>query len=562
MPNPIHEICYLSLEIGLWPEVPTYSGGLGLLAGDTIMAAADLGLPMVACTLLYRDGYFTQTLGPDGGQVEGPTKWNPESLLEELPQRAFVPIEGRTVLVRAFRAWVRGATGWSVPVYFLDSDLPENTEADRKITRALYSGDPRHRVRQAAVLGIAGKRIVRAMTHDCTTFHMNEGHAFLVMLELMSEWLARHRTPVITPAAIEHVRSHCVFTTHTPVPAGHDRFDPKMVAEVVGGHPVLERPDLIGSKTELNTTIMALNLSRFANAVAKRHAEVSREMFPGYAIAGITNGVHAGRWASPHIAPLFDQHLPGWRADHAELRNAWRIPAELVRDAHADAKRAMLTRVQEATGQHLREDVFTIGFARRSTAYKRPDLILTDPKRLAAIAEKFGGLQIVFAGKAHPHDGPGKEYLKRIAAAAKALHGAVEVAVVPNYDIALASRMVAGVDLWLNNPRPPLEASGTSGMKAAVNGVPSLSTLDGWWIEGCVEGLTGWSIEGSGSSEAETDALHAESLYAKLEGAILPTWRGDTEAWVQVQRACIAINGSHFSTQRMVREYVAEAYLH
>ena len=566
MPDPTREICYLSLEIGLSASIPTYSGGLGLLAGDTIMAAADLGLPYVGVTLLYRGGYFTQTLGPDGSQIESEAQWSPEDMLEEMPQRVHVPIEGRTVHIRAFRKWVKGASGWDVPVYFLDADLPENDEQDRLITRSLYSGDQRHRVKQGAVLGIAGKRFVRAATHDIATFHMNEGHAFLVMLELMSEYLARHRSPEITAACIEHVRSRCVFTTHTPVAAGHDRFDPKMVREIIGDHPLLDRPELIGPPAakgkELNTTVMALNLSRFANAVAKKHAEVSRGMFPGFAIEGITNGVHTGRWATDAMATLFDEHTPGWRQDHAELRNAARIPASLIREAHGEAKAALLTRVQSATGQTLRDDVFTIGFARRSTAYKRPDLALRDPARLAAIAEKFGGLQIVFAGKAHPHDGPGKDYLRRINEIAKSLEGQVEVAIVPNYEIDLAALMVAGSDIWLNTPRPPMEASGTSGMKAAANGVPSLSTLDGWWIEGCVPGVTGWAIEGSGKTDDELDAAHTASLLDALEHDILPVWKDDPRAWSRIQRACIATNGSHFSTQRMVREYITRAYLH
>ncbi len=561
MPNPNHVIAYLSLEIGLAKEIPTYSGGLGVLAGDTIRAAADLGLPYAAVTLLYRKGYFTQSFDREGMQQESATAWKPEELMEEMPQRAYVPIEGRTVYVRAYRYWVNGATGHRVPVYFLDTDLPENAPQDREITHALYAGDTDHRIKQASVLGIAGRRMLRAMTHDCTTFHMNEGHGFLLTIELMSEFLSRWQQMEVTPAAIEHVREQCVFTTHTPIPAGHDKFDIARVRAIVGDHPLFNRPDLYGSGKTLNTTVLALNLSRYANGVARRHGEVSREMFPGYTIDSVTNGVHAATWTGPHMARLFDEHIPGWRAASSDLRLAIGIPVEQIRRAHQEAKRDMIAHVNEQAGASLADDVFTIAFARRSTAYKRPELLFTDVERLKSISAQHGPIQLIFAGKAHPHDFQGKEILQHIARARDALEGSIRITVVPNYDIGLAAKLVAGSDIWLNTPLPPMEASGTSGMKAAMNGVPSLSTLDGWWIEGCSEGITGWAIEGEAPNADALLRLHATSVYDKLERAILPAYR-DREQWGGIMRNAIALNGSYFTTQRMVRDYIARAYLY
>ena len=563
-------IAYFSLEIGLAAEIPTYSGGLGVLAGDTIRAAADLGLPYAAVTLLYRDGYFTQSIDAEGMQREAPVKWDPEAHLEEMPQRAYVPIEGRTVAVRAYRLMLTGVTGHRVPIYFLDTDLPDNTPADRQITRALYAGDPDHRLRQEAVLGIAGRRILRAMTHDVAVCHMNEGHAFLVTVELLSEHLSRYDKQSLDAEAIIACRSRCVFTTHTPIPAGHDRFSIDRVRAIVGDHPLFRRPDLYGDgSTEpggganagdvLNTTRLAMNLSRFSNAVARKHAEVSRAMFPGYRIAPITNGVHAQTWTGPKMRELFDRHAPGWREWNADLRLMAGVPDADILGAHAAQKQAMIARVNALTGAGFDDRAFTIAFARRATGYKRPAMLLSDMDRLRSIAQTHGPIQIVYAGKAHPHDGRGKEIIRSIVHQAARTEGAIRIAFCPNYDMALCAEFASGCDLWLNTPEPPLEASGTSGMKAALNGVPSLSTLDGWWLEGCVEGVTGWGIEGEASTPDRLAEIHARSLYEKLEHAILPAF-ADPSRWASIMRSAIALNGSYFTTERMVREYAIRAY--
>ncbi len=564
-------IAYFSLEIGLEPHIPTYSGGLGVLAGDTLRAAADLGLPYAAVTLLYRDGYFTQEL-KDGRQSESPSAWNPAAILEEMPQRAHVPIQGRTVHVRAFRLMLRGVSGHYVPVYYLDTDLPENTPDDRKITRQLYAGDSDWRIKQEAVLGIGGRRMLRALTHDCVTFHMNEGHACFLLVELLSEHLARFDKRELDSEAIRHARSRCVFTTHTPIAAGHDRFSIERVRAIIGDHPLFDRSDLCGRHGELNTTVVALNLSRFANGVARKHGEVSRAMFPGHAIGDITNGVHAASWVAPPMGALFDRHIPEWRAHNADLRLAQSIPDDELAAAREEARMSLLHDVAERTGVELNPRVFTIGVARRATGYKRTAMLVSDLSRLRMIAKSAGPVQIVYAGKAHPHDGVGKGLIEQVYRALRDLAPEVRGVFVPNYDIALARKLVAGADLWLNTPEPPLEASGTSGMKAALNGVPSLSTMDGWWIEGCVEGVTGWGIgqpasivqgaappAGAVGGQALFDK-HASELYDKLENQILPMFYKRPHDWAGVMKSAIALNGSYFTTERMLREYVEQAY--
>jgi len=561
------DIAYFSLEIGLEGSIPTYSGGLGVLAGDTIKAAADLGLPMVGVTLLYRKGYFSQSLDASGNQTETAAAWDPSSMLQLMPARIVVPIDGRDVVVRAYRQHIVGVRGHVVPVYYLDTDMPENDEAARRITHTLYDGDTDHRIRQEAILGIGGRRIVRAIGHDVGGFHMNEGHACFLIVDLLSEYLCRNETHGIEADAIIEVQRQCVFTTHTPVPAGHDRFGIERVRAIIGEHPVFHRPDLYGDGDVLNTTKLALNFSKWANGVARRHGEVSREMFPGYDIAGITNGIHATTWACQHMRKLFDEFVPEWRRENSELRLAGRIPLPKLEAAHLAAKRDLMAEISERTGGAVRFDAekFTIVFARRATEYKRMGLLMTDPGRLQKIAEKVGPIQIIYAGKAHPHDGTGREIMRKVHGALSELKGPVRGVFLENYNIDLARKLVAGCDVWLNNPRPPMEASGTSGMKAAINGVPSLSTLDGWWLEGWIEGKTGWGI-GSASDDIRTqsaesmDARHAEDMYRKLERDILPRYYREKSEWARTMLACIELNASHFTTERMVREYAQRAY--
>ena len=580
-------VAYFSMEIALENSMPSYSGGLGVLAGDTIRAAADLKLPMVAISLLYRKGFFTQVLSDDGVQTEEPVEWRVEDFLKEEKKRVTVPLENRRVELRAWRYDAVGARGHVVPIYFLDADLPSNEERDRNLTGSLYGGDSYYRLCQEVLLGIGGVRMLRSLGYDdISRYHMNEGHAALLTLELLGEEAARAGRKSVNGGDIEKVRSKCVFTTHTPVPAGHDRFPIELLTRAfpaqteffdlkdASSADLLKRvlqaethfPDLHDAARQgasVNMTHLALGLSNFVNGVAKKHGEVSRRMFPEFLIEAITNGVHAGTWAAPAFQQLFDRYIPAWREDNYSLRGALGLPPEEIWAAHLISKHDLFETVRQKTGLKLDPDVFTIGFARRATGYKRADLILSDLDRLREIAKSAGKFQIIYAGKAHPNDGGGKELIKKIFKAKKALKKAVHTVFLDNYNMEVGGKITAGVDVWLNTPQFPLEASGTSGMKAALNGVPSLSILDGWWVEGHIEGVTGWSIgELHRGTDVSTDnAGEAESLYHKLEHIILPLYYNDRAKFLEVMLHAIAINGSFFNTQRMVQQYVTDAYL-
>jgi starch phosphorylase len=564
MPRP--SVAYFSMEIGLDPALPTYAGGLGLLSGDTIRSAADMGVPMVAVTLVHRHGYFQQKLDAAGQQTEAPVVWDVASKLESLDPRVTVEIGDRKVVVRGWLYQVTGVTGHVVPVFLLDTDLPENDAEDRKLTDELYGGDREWRLKQEAVLGIGGVRLLRALGYDgIRCYHLNEGHASLITLALAEEFSqseAGGRSKGADLAGLlGWLRERCVFTTHTPVPAGHDRFPADLVAKVLGGTrwSMLEA---FGQKGELNMTTLALACSRFVNGVALRHSEVSRDMFPGVDIRGITNGVHAATWASPSFQRLFDRRLPDWRSDAYSLRYAISIPLAEIAAAHAEAKTALVEEVNRRTGAGFTGSAFTVVFARRATAYKRPFLIFEDLDRLKAIAKYVGPIQIVYAGKAHPHDDEGKAIIRRVFEVAAMLKGKVPVVFLENYDITLARILCAGCDVWLNNPRPPLEASGTSGMKAAVNGVPSLSVLDGWWIEGHIEGVTGWAIGEliTDGANPANDKKFANALYDKIAKSVMPCFYKDPDRFTGIMRSTIAMNGSYFNTHRMLTQYLTNAY--
>lgn len=556
-------IAYFSMEIALHDAIPTYAGGLGILAGDTIRSAADMKVPLVAVSLLSRKGYFRQKLTPDGYQTESPVIWNLEDHLEEMPQRATVSIEGRDVHLRVWRYDVQGISGYRIPVYLLDTDLPENGDRDRSLTNWLYGGDACYRLCQEVVLGIGGLRMLNELGYvQLNRYHMNEGHASLLTLEMLDEERDRAGRSELTSGDIDAVRKKCVFTTHTPVPAGHDQFPVDLATRILGRHDFTEHKEIFCCEGSFNLTYLALNLSHYVNGVAKRHGLISKHMFAHYIIDSITNGVHAATWTGPAFARLFDLHIPGWREDNYSLRYALNIPTSEVWAAHQDQKQQLLALLRQQAGILLDPDVLTIGFARRMTAYKRPNLIFYNLDRLRKIAEQAGGLQLIFAGKAHPNDGGGKELIHAIFQAEEELKGLVKVVYLENYDQEKARLMTGGVDLWLNTPEPPLEASGTSGMKAALNGVPSLSIPDGWWLEGCIEGLTGWSIgEDAIDPEHRLDGQKdAHSLYEKLEQTIIPVFYQKREQYLNIMRHAIALNGSFFNTQRMLSQYVLKAY--
>ena len=557
-------IAYFSMEIALENGIPTYSGGLGILAGDTIRSAADLRVPMVGVTLLHRKGYFYQKIDASGVQREEPVEWVVEDFMVEMPERAAIVLEGRKVRVRAWRYDVQGIKGFKVPVYFLDTDLPENADQDRTLTHFLYGGDQYYRLRQEVILGIGGVRVLRALGHgDIQRFHLNEGHPALLTLELLDEEAKKGGRTSISHEDIEAVRKKCVFTTHTPVAAGHDQFPLELVNRILGRSRVFdEMQEVFCCEGLLNMTYVGLNLSHYVNGVAKKHGETSRLMFAGYAIDAITNGVHAATWVSDPFGELYDRHISGWREDNFSLRYALSIPREEIWKAHLKAKRELVRYVNREANAGMDTDFFTLGFARRTAPYKRADLLFTDLDRLRNIASKAGRFQVVYAGKAHPQDQKGKEIIRRIFQMKESLKNGIKIAYLENYDMELGKLITSGVDLWLNTPRPPLEASGTSGMKAALNGVPSLSVLDGWWVEGYIDGITGWSIGEKlwSPGEPSDSAEDAGSLYTKLEQVILPLFYQKQERFIDVMRGAIALNGSFFNTQRMLQQYVLNAY--
>jgi starch phosphorylase len=550
-------VAYFSMEIAINPAMPTYSGGLGVLAGDTLRSAADLGVPLVAFTLAHRKGYFQQHLDGHGMQTEDVQPWNPAEFCTEEAARITVSVEDRVVTVRAWRYDLVGRYGHTVPIYLLDTDLDGNSGWDRGLTDHLYGGDTNYRLQQEIVLGMGGVRMANALGHRVNVYHMNEGHAALLTLALIESELGGGPLGAPTESDLALVRQKCVFTTHTPVPAGHDRFSTEQTNRILGSDRTA-RLEKLGCYRDgmLNMTLLALKFSRYANGVAMQHAKVSRAMFPEFAIDSITNGVHAPTWVSEPIQQMLDENFSSWRRDNLYLRNAIDLPEEQILAAHARAKENLLAEVGTRTGLVLDPRVLTLGFARRVATYKRATLLFTDPERLVEIANQAGGLQIIYAGKAHPQDEPGKALIQKVVEdAQKFSNTLLKIVYLENYAWDLGAMLTAGVDVWVNTPKRPYEASGTSGMKAALNGVPSLSILDGWWIEGCIEGVTGWAIEDGANDQEE-----AASLYNKLEKAVVPLYLDAEEKWARLMRTTLAFNGSYFNTNRMVKQYTRNSY--
>ena len=546
-------IAYFSMEIGMVEEIPTYAGGLGTLAGDTVRSSADMRLPIVAVTLASRTGSFRQELDSRGRQIEHPEVWDPTELMERLAEKAKIRIGKRDVNIAAWQYLLESPTGGAVPVLFLDTDLEENSPEDREITDVLYGGDDRYRLKQEIVLGIGGVRMLDALGFEIRKYHMNEGHSSLLALELLErcDWDPKK------------VQKKCVFTTHTPVEAGHDKFSYDLVGELIEDGDKIKMLKRFGGSQRLNMTLLALNLSNYINGVAKKHRDVSRAMFPGYVIHSVTNGVHSYTWTCPSFRELYDRYLPGWANEPELLVRVDIIPDDLMVEAHAKAKKNLIDLVNRSTGSEMDPEVLTLGFARRSTEYKRPTLLFSDLDRLRRINSR-GDIQIVMAGKAHPKDLQGKRLIEEIFGYARDLKGEIEVAYLENYDMALAAKMVSGVDVWVNTPLRPREASGTSGMKAAHNGVINFSVLDGWWIEGWIEGVTGWSIgpePGEELSPEEARRRDTDDLYSKLEYIIVPTFYHRKDDWVRMMNDSIGMLAYYFNSHRMMRRYVTEAYL-
>jgi len=546
-------IAYFSMEVGIKSEIPTYSGGLGVLAGDTIRSSADLKIPLVAVTLVSRKGYLKQKITEEGEQLEYPDEWDPSEYMTLLPPIVEVSIENREVKIRAWLYEHQSVTGGVVPVLFLDTDVEGNASEDRRITDVLYGGDERYRLKQEIVLGIGGVRMLEALNFNVAKYHMNEGHSSLLTLELL-------RKNNMDP---DRVKNLCVFTTHTPVEAAFDKFPYDLVEELLGSTFPIEALKKYGGEDLLNMTFLALNLSKYTNGVTKAHMEYSRKLFPGHHIMSITNGVHSYTWTSPFFRELFDKYIPGWANEPELLVRVGPIPDEEIWEAHMKAKRALFEFIKERTGVKLDLDVLTLGFARRATAYKRATLIFSDMDRLREV-NGIGKIQLVFAGKAHPRDIPGKMIIKEIYSYMRQLKDEMKIVYLENYNMKMAVRITSGVDVWLNTPLPPLEASGTSGMKAAHNGVLNFSVLDGWWVEGCVEGVTGWAIgpppnEPIGEDERRRREL--KDLYNKLEYLIIPTFYERRDEWISMMNNSIGKVAYYFNSHRMMQRYATEAYL-
>jgi len=546
-------IAYFSMEVGIKSEILTYSGGLGVLAGDTIRSSADLKIPLVAVTLISRKGYLKQKITEEGEQLECPDEWNPSQYTTLLSPLVKVRIEDRDIKIRAWLYEHQSITSGVVPILFLDTNVEGNTPEDREITDVLYGGDDRYRLKQEIVLGIGGVRMLEALNFNVAKYHMNEGHSSLLTLELLKR----------NNMDDNKVKNLCVFTTHTPVEAAFDKFSYNLVQELLGDEFPLEALKKHGGQDRLNMTLLALNLSKYTNGVTKEHMEYSRKLFPAHRIMSVTNGVHSYTWTCPYFRELFDKYIPGWANEPELLVRIGPIPDEEIWEAHMKAKASLLEFIKEKRGVEMDVDTLTLGFARRATAYKRATLIFSDVERLREV-NRIGRLQLVFAGKAHPRDIGGKKIIKEIHNYMRQLKDEIKMIYLEDYNMEMAAKLTSGVDVWLNTPLPPLEASGTSGMKAAHNGVINFSILDGWWIEGCIEGVTGWSIgppPNESIGEQERRKMELEDLYNKLKYLIIPTFYNRRDEWINIMNNSIGKVAYYFNSHRMIRRYVTEAYL-
>ncbi|MGB9188680.1 MAG: alpha-glucan family phosphorylase [Methylovirgula sp.] len=553
-------VAYFSMEIAIRAEIHTYAGGLGVLAGDTARSCADLALPLIFVTLVNRAGYFQQRIDANGRQIEEPDWWDPAKFCTPLDAMIAIEIEGHAVWIRPWLYVHTCPHGHNVPILLLDTDLDQNGKEDRTLTHYLYGGDESYRLKQEIVLGIGGLRLLPALGFSIHTYHLNEGHAALLTLELLN----RYRVPAeeLQPGEpaydIAPVRERCVFTTHTPVEAGHDKFSYDLFQRFLPDFVVLDELKQLAGQDKLNITRLALNLSGYINGVARRHAETTEHMFPGYQIHAITNGVHVGTWTHEAFARLYQKNFRHWHHEPEILVRALQLDEDEIWRCHQAAKADLISRVKAIAGVSLDPGSLIIGFARRMTGYKRPLLLFSDVNRLTALAAQHP-FQVVMAGKAHPKDNEGRQEIERLHLLAHQLEGKLTCVFLPNYDMEIAKTLVAGSDVWLNTPLPPFEASGTSGMKAALNGVLNFSTLDGWWLEACIDNVNGWAIgvDGDGGSSER----HAAILYEKLASAVLPLYYDQPARWRWMMKQAIGNIAYYFNSQRMMRRYAAEAYL-
>lgn len=533
-------------------DIPTYSGGLGVLAGDTLRSAADLEIPLVAITLCYDSGYFFQEV-VQGRQIEREVQWEFSSEFERLPNIIELDIQDKKFKVGGWLYKMQGETGFEIPIILLDSNIEGNEHWQKKFTHILYDATPFQRVVQEMILGMGGVKMLQSLgLHNIQTHHMNEGHAAFGIFELLKKY----------KNDLEEVKKRCIFTTHTPVPAGHDHFNHDLIRDVFRDR-LPENYKELGGEYDLNMSLLALNGSRYCNGVAQKHAVVSRKMFPGYEIDGITNGIHNRFWVNPYLQHVLDDRIPGWTMNYQLLQNVWDIGNYELWQTHQRAKKKLMDYEKSHSWVLLDENKLTIGFARRITEYKRPTLIFDQVERLGKICKKR--VQFIFAGKSHPRDEQGKGYIKQISDMSDYLYDSYDIGVVflGAYDMDLAKLLVSGVDVWLNNPRRYMEASGTSGMKATLNGVLNFSVLDGWWIEGYQKDpMAGWAI-GCGPEDPKAtqhpDSWDASDLYTKLEREIIPLYYNNRDGWSERMKHAIRLS-SYFNTHRMVEEYALRGW--
>jgi len=564
-PKPPIQVAYFSMEMMLESDVPTYAGGLGVLAGDLLRSCADLEVPAVGMTLVYSGDTFGQVINLDGSQSFYRTDWQKLDQLNKLPTRIELEIAGTKVLVGCWRYDMVGFTGHIVPIYLLDTNFLENPPWVRDFTINLYNSNWDIRICQEIILGIGGVKMLRALGYtDVGTYHLNEGHAAFTPLELLAE----------TGYKDEEVRRKCVFTTHTPVPEGHDHFDYPQSWHFAGKYLPWHIKKLAG-ENDLSMSRLAISLSRKSFAVSRKHKSVSDHLFPGVNFDYVTNGVYHHIWTAPTMQNLYDKYLPGWFADPSQLLKA----PELIPDAdlwahHQDAKaklvrfvNAHLTAISSDAEKEnpLKYELFdtetlTISLARRPVGYKRPLLLYHDLERFVRIGS--GRLQIIQCGKSHPDDDHSQGIVKEIVNYSKRFKDVIRIAYLENYSPKLARVLVSGSDVWLNTPRRPLEASGTSGMKAALNGVINFSTLDGWWIEAFKSNSqSGFAIgpDTDNLTPVDTDTEDAESLYDQLEHQIIPMYYDRRSEWLSRMKQAITL-GAYFNTHRAVSEYLSKAW--
>lgn len=549
---PLKDIAYFSMEIMLETHIPTYAGGLGVLAGDILRSCADMTVQAVGVSLIYNGHIFSQHILPDGSQTFHEVEWRKMDQLTKLTDRVTLTIRHEDVHVGVWRYDIVGLDGHVVPVYLLDTALPENSPWGQEISANLYADKGDLRLAQEIVLGIGGVKMLRKLGYtDIKTYHMNEGHCAFVPLALLEEHEYKD----------DQVRPLCTFTTHTPIPEGHDSFD-YAFAHDIGEKYIPWHIKEIASKEKLHMTKLAMNLSKYSNAVSQKHAKVSSHIFPGFSISAIDNGVHHRTWLHPHLQDVYEQCVPGFLKDPGKFKKvAETVADDLLWNAHMHAKRELMSYVNtHVTDNAFDENVLTLALARRPVAYKRPLLLYHNVQKLLEVGE--GKIQIIQCGKSFPYDQYSQDIVRQVVQLANQLKGKIRIVYLENYSPRVARFLVAGADIWLNAPMQPLEASGTSGMKAAINGVLNFSVPDGWWLEGYrMEPEAGFKIgeEISGLDAKFDNDLDSQALYSELGNVIIPMFYQDRVKWIHRMKRAIAL-GAYFNTHRCVREYTKQAW--